>query len=129
MSLLQSSHLLAFDSDDEEMAGDSSQSSDSVNQFSNNNQRTSSGARGSSGPITIEMFYNAMQQVLNPSSRAEVTAQPSTAEPDSQNLQTQINLMHEMGLTNDGINVQALQVTNGDVQAAIELVLSGFGEN
>lgn len=124
-----SSQLLAFDSDDEEMAGDSSQSSDSANQYSNNNQRTSSGARGSAGPITIEMFYNAMQQVLNPNSRSETTARASTAEPDSQNLQTQINLMHEMGLTNDGINVQALQVTNGDVQAAIELVLSGFGEN
>lgn len=35
--------------------------------------------------------------------------------------------MHEMGLFNDPINLQALAVSNGDVETAINLVLSGLG--
>ncbi|CAB0034247.1 unnamed protein product [Trichogramma brassicae] len=46
-----------------------------------------------------------------------------------QNLQQQITLMNEMGLHDDAINLQALQVTNGDVQAAIELVLNALTDN
>jgi len=33
--------------------------------------------------------------------------------------------MHELGLTDDTLNVQALHATGGDVHAAIDIVFSG----
>jgi ABC-type branched-subunit amino acid transport system substrate-binding protein len=36
----------------------------------------------------------------------------------------QLQQMREMGLRDQVFNLQALQITNGDVQAAIELVMS-----
>lgn len=170
-------------SDDEEMAGDSSQSSDSTQpSYSANQSRSQINANmlasaisraqrstsasgniggpsssfsplntGGSGVITFEMFNQAMQQAVASSSTATVSTNPSnsslnssqsspslaslstpqsnTPSSNSNDLQRQISLMHEMGLRNDGVNIQALQITNGDVQAAIELVLSGFGDN
>ncbi|XP_014207350.1 ubiquitin-like protein 7 [Copidosoma floridanum] len=99
----------------------------------------------SGGVITFEMFYQAMQQafasnpsVNNPGNSVPAVPQAPTppvssnTTPNSSaplNLERQIAIMHEMGLPYDYINIQALQITNGDVQAAIELVLSGFGDN
>ena len=37
--------------------------------------------------------------------------------------------LHELGLQDDTVNIQALHFTNGDVQAAIELVFNGFSNN
>jgi hypothetical protein len=92
------------------------------------------------GVITFEMFNQAMQQAFASSSVANDPANPIQPAPSSipftapqntspaNDMQRQITIMHEMGLENDAINIQALQITNGDVQAAIELVLSGFGD-
>lgn len=86
--------------------------------------------------ITSEMFLQAMQQAFESSSNSASTAatpttpiSPATSQPQTQNIQNQLNLMHEMGLLDDTVNIQALHFTNGDVQAAIELVFSGFGDN
>jgi ubiquilin len=40
-------------------------------------------------------------------------------------LSRQLQQMHELGLTDDTLNVQALQATGGDVHAAIDIVFSG----
>ncbi|XP_051157872.1 ubiquitin-like protein 7 [Leptopilina boulardi] len=150
-------------SDDEEMAGDSSQSSDStqpslLNRYPSNSAVTTAqlaaalsrtGARGfpysggtlsssssssrasrNSGVITTEMFSQAMQQAFafNPSSNVSTPSTP-TSPPQSVDIQRQLAQMHEIGLLDDSVNLQALQITNGDVQAAIELVFSGFSDN
>ena len=40
-------------------------------------------------------------------------------------LSRQLQQMHELGLTDDAVNLQALQATGGDVHAAIDIVFSG----
>lgn len=83
----------------------------------------------SSNIITNEMFSNAIQQALG----ASYTASPSTPsnngeetiETITQRLQPQLRQMHEIGLTNDVVNIRALQATSGDVETAIDLVFNG----
>jgi len=94
--------------------------------------------------ITSEMFGNALQQAfassqsLSPATTNPTTtfASPTTTprnigetfEAMTRRLQPQIQQMREMGLINEAVNIRALQTTSGDVQAAIELVLSGAFE-
>ncbi|XP_018326080.1 ubiquitin-like protein 7 [Agrilus planipennis] len=89
-----------------------------------------------SSVITSEMFSNAIQQAFasspafgsNSSPFFAPVSSPSPADAVDTVIsrwQSQLRQMHEMGLTNDIVNVRALQTTSGDVQAAIELVLSG----
>ena len=40
-------------------------------------------------------------------------------------LSRQLQQMHELGLTDDAVNLQALQATGGDVHAAIDIVFGG----
>lgn len=87
--------------------------------------------------ITSEMFSSAIQQAFgaafgastpstpNPSSNTNRSGEEETIEGITRRLQPQLRQMREMGLTNDSVNVRALQATSGDVQAAIELVFSG----
>lgn len=109
---------------------------------------STSGSSGvsNSGLITTEMFTQAIQQAFASAPAApsnSLTSAASTgippvsaplpliqpAIPQISDLERQLAQMHEMGLQDDTVNVQALQFTNGDVQAAIELVFSGFSEN
>ncbi|XP_011696390.1 PREDICTED: ubiquitin-like protein 7 [Wasmannia auropunctata] len=93
----------------------------------------------STGVITSQMFMEAMRQaaLATNSNPQQPAASPATSlspvlplfSPPINDLQRQLAQMHEMGLQDDTINVQALQFTNGDVQAAIELVFSGFYDN
>lgn len=93
----------------------------------------------STGVVTPQMFMEAMRQVAlataNPVAQAASSPVASLSpilppiSPQATDLQRQLAQMHEMGLQDDMLNVQALQFTNGDVQAAIELVFSGFGDN
>ncbi|KAK4881421.1 hypothetical protein RN001_004740 [Aquatica leii] len=90
---------------------------------------------GTSNIITSEMFNSAMQQAFatsqsqNSSSNANSSPLASTVaetfEAMTRRLQPQLQQMREIGLVNEAINIRALQTTSGDVQAAIELVLSG----
>ncbi|XP_011879648.1 PREDICTED: ubiquitin-like protein 7 isoform X2 [Vollenhovia emeryi] len=93
----------------------------------------------STGVITSQMFMEAMRQAAlatNSNSQQPATS-PATSlspvlplfSPPINDLQRQLAQMHEMGLQDDTVNIQALQFTNGDVQAAIELVFSGFYDN
>lgn len=97
------------------------------------------GNQSSGGVITPQMFMEAMRQAAlatNPNLQ-QATASPLASlppmlpsfSPPVTDLQRQLAQMHEMGLQDDTVNIQALQFTNGDVQAAIELVFSGFNDN
>lgn len=103
---------------------------------------------GSSGLISNSMFTNALSQALissgntatssnasTPSSTTSSTTNPATAAAtnlpgSSDNLSeryaNELQMMREMGLFEDLINIQALAISNGDVEAAINLVLSGL---
>ncbi|XP_011499065.1 PREDICTED: ubiquitin-like protein 7 [Ceratosolen solmsi marchali] len=146
-------------SDDEEMAADSSQSSDSTQPSNNVNQprnesnsvmntdpvlaaitaslfnpnNVSNPDIGSSnsnnmGQITFEMFNQAMQQAFASNPATNNPTNPVQADPPtSGNLV--LSLMHDMGLEDDALNIRALRITNGDIEAAVELLLCGFGVN
>lgn len=80
--------------------------------------------------ITNEMFNNAMQQAFaNVSSNSPSTggsqSEEESIESITRRLAPQLNQMRELGLNNLVTNIQALQATGGDVQAAIDLVFSG----
>lgn len=34
--------------------------------------------------------------------------------------------LRKLGFVNDAVNIQALQLANGDLEAAVNLILSGF---
>ncbi|CAH1170270.1 unnamed protein product [Phaedon cochleariae] len=104
-------------------------------QFNTNSAGVPSTTNSGSQLITNEMFSNAIQQAFafgggpaTPSSNVNSgTSAPSEEDSHEASLrkwQAQLQQMHEMGLVNDLVNVRALKATNGDVNAAIELVLS-----
>lgn len=106
------------------------------------------GASQSSGSlISNSMFSNALSQALSAAGAGGTTGastQSTSAQPNSTQTASAVNLpgandnlaeryanelqtMREMGLFEELINIQALVVSNGDVEAAINLVLSGLG--
>ncbi|XP_052280464.1 ubiquitin-like protein 7 isoform X1 [Dreissena polymorpha] len=68
---------------------------------------TSTAAQGHPRPITQDFFQQAILQ-----------AQSST-------ITSQLQQMQEMGITDENVARQALQATNGDLQAAIDLIFGG----
>ncbi|CAH2049149.1 unnamed protein product, partial [Iphiclides podalirius] len=100
---------------------------------------TESSTPTSSGPsravITTEMFSEAISEAINRAGNrnAGTPMDQSNAASSSQspvgsrdeNFFTQLNHMHEMGLLDDALNVRALLICSGDVNAAINLVFSG----
>ncbi|KAM3965605.1 ubiquitin-like protein 7 [Aphomia sociella] len=88
--------------------------------------------------ITPEMFRDAISEAIasNRGGSARDSAgtpmEQSTAASSSQSpvardedFVTQLHHMHEMGLLDDALNVRALLICSGDVNAAINLVFSG----
>ncbi len=70
--------------------------------------------------ITPDMFRAAMEQAM-----ASATARPQQPSDEEK-----IEKMREMGIVDEGLARQALKVMDGDLQAAIDLILSGWvGEN
>lgn len=89
-------------------------------------------------PITHEMLNSAVQTALglsvpgNPataSSPSTLSSSPGGLPPDlvdpAATYQSQLQQLRDMGLSNDAASVRALVATNGDVQAALELL---FGD-
>ncbi|XP_054287063.1 ubiquitin-like protein 7 [Macrosteles quadrilineatus] len=131
-------------SDDEEM--DSSQSSDSqpANRHAITAAQLASALASANSPspgalqsqdgggITSEMFNQAMQRAI-----ASVVGQPGTPAPEADapeggagtlgqaQLAQQMQQMRELGLTDDAVNLQALQLAQGNLHAAVDLVFSG----
>ncbi|KAK3866414.1 hypothetical protein Pcinc_028056 [Petrolisthes cinctipes] len=95
-----------------------------------NTPALSAGAPATPGPITHEMFSNALQNALAASaSRASGPSSSSSSGPPSAtvqipNLEESLQLMREMGIPDEDLSRQALQATNGDVQAAVNLIFA-----
>lgn len=88
--------------------------------------------------ITPEMFSEAISEAMNRAgstrntagtpmeqSTAASSSQSPVAREGSEDFSTQLNHMHEMGLLDDALNIRALLISSGDVNAAINLVFSG----
>lgn len=102
-------------------------------QFNTNSAGIPSQNSGTSNIITNEMFSNAIQQAINfgGSNRSPGTTNNTSQEQQEESFENlnrqweaQLKQMHEMGLLDDTVNIRALKAVNGDVNAAIELVLS-----
>lgn len=77
--------------------------------------------------ISAAAFEMAMQQALAsaaPLADASAGFMNSSSQPQEER-QNQLQLLREMGITDDAMSLRALEVTNGDVQAALELL---FGD-
>ncbi|XP_042877169.1 ubiquitin-like protein 7 isoform X2 [Penaeus japonicus] len=132
-------------SDDEEM--DAEQSGDSAGGSRNSGSvafqpitpaqlaaalASATGASAGPGPITHEMFSTALQNALAasasrasvPSSSSSSSSAPPSASVQIPNLDENLQLMREMGILDEDLSRQALQATNGDVQAAVNLIFA-----
>jgi len=94
----------------------------------------SSASTPGAGRITTDMFQQAIQQALlgmgSPSQSQPVGSPTSTAalntDADSGDLASKVNTMKEMGIVDEGLALQALQIMGGDLQAAVDLIFSGW---
>lgn len=111
------------------------------------NDAASSSSSGGTGPstsassaiagrITSSMFSDALSAALNsaapalPASTASnvpeaIVTPPTDMESNSARYATELQTMRDMGLIDDQVNLQALILCNGDVDAAINLLFSG----
>ena len=73
------------------------------------------------------MFQQAMQQALMASQAAHggQTGQNTQESADS-DLASKVERMREMGIVDEGLALQALQIMGGDLQAAVDLIFSGW---
>lgn len=115
-------------------AGESSRTTSSATESG-----TPTGGPSSTRPlITPEMFSEAISEAMNRAgstrntagtpmdqSTAASSSQSPVAREAGQDFSTQLNHMHEMGLLDDALNIRALLICSGDVNAAINLVFSG----
>lgn len=92
--------------------------------FNTNSAGMPSTPTGSNNVITSEMFSSAIQQALGGPPTPNRN-EGESLESITRRLQPQLQQMHEIGLRNDSVNIRALQATNGDVEAAIDLVFNG----
>lgn len=105
-------------------------------------------ASGSSGGITSSLLGDALSHALGqvmpsmggvgqsapPPAAADVSMASETSESGQSGQSSSLHeryaselvVMQEMGLNDQQMNLQALEVTNGDVEAAINLVFSAF---
>ncbi len=77
-----------------------------------------------------------MQNLLNPTNATansqQVTPTSTNQQQPQQNvsdeaLASKLELMHEFGFLDDDLNLRALQITEGNVEAAISLIVEGDG--
>lgn len=96
-------------------AGPSTSRGASTSAFSPVIPSTSRGTRASSSrpTITRDMVSEAMASVMNISQQ-------------SSQLQSQLQQLRDMGITDDALSIQALTATGGNVQAALDLIFEGL---
>nr|XP_058963532.1 ubiquitin-like protein 7 isoform X2 [Pocillopora verrucosa] len=96
-------------------AGPSTSRGASTSAFSPVIPSTSRGTRASSSrpTITRDMVSEAVASVMNISQQ-------------SSQLQSQLQQLRDMGITDDALSIQALTATGGNVQAALDLIFEGL---
>ncbi|XP_059619674.1 ubiquitin-like protein 7 [Phlebotomus argentipes] len=78
-------------------------------------------------PISTSMLNDVLSRIgTAPGSQQASSESPATGQavPPAQQFAAELQRMREMGFLDDRVNLQALQVCNGDVEAAINLVFS-----
>lgn len=102
---------------------------------------SASSSSAGSGMISNSLLSNALSQALlghgqspvTPANPTPIQADATALNPPTENdnlaerYANELHTMREMGLFEEMINIQALVLSNGDVEAAINLVLSGLG--
>lgn len=83
---------------------------------------TTASVNSPSSRITSDMFQAAMMQALTGMSGGG-QQQTQAVEPD---YSEQVARMKEMGIIDEGLAIRALQLNGGDLQAAVNLILSGW---
>lgn len=91
-----------------------------------------------SGGLFFErsQFQNIMQQIMSqqqqpqavqaqPNRAAQSIATPTPTQQVSTDLAAKLEQMHEFGFFDDALNMRALEVTEGNVEAAISLIIEG----
>jgi DNA mismatch repair ATPase MutL len=73
--------------------------------------------------LNRDYFHNVMSQLLGQSAPTQTT--PGSAVLTDEVLAQRLEQLHEFGFWDDEKNVRALQLTNGDVEAAINLMVEG----
>jgi len=91
---------------------------------SGGSSRPLSAATTPSARITSDMFAAAMQAAMGAAAAPPAAAAAGPAPADD--LAAQVGRMREMGIADEGLAVRALQVMGGDLQAAVDLILSGW---
>lgn len=66
------------------------------------------------------------QQAATPSFSQPSTSNSSPSSNTTRNFASQLQQMRDLGITEEAIALQALEATNGDVQAAVNLIFSDF---
>lgn len=103
-------------------------------------QRLSRGSSGTSAAqstattpgalrITADMFQAAMQQAMlgMGGGSGPVTPAPAVQAPAPlPDWSSQLSTMRDMGIVDEGLATRALQVMGGDLQAAVDLIFSGW---
>lgn len=83
----------------------------------------------SSNRITASMFSDALSQALNNTSASipqpPIITPPTEVPSNEVTYASQLEQMRDIGLIDEHINMQALLLCNGDVDAAINLIFSG----
>ncbi|XP_072551069.1 ubiquitin-like protein 7b [Salminus brasiliensis] len=79
---------------------------------------SSSGSSVAAGtPVTTSLFSQALQQALQASGVSSLQGR----------WQTQMQQLRDMGIRDEDLALRALQATDGDLQAALELIFAGGG--
>ena len=111
----------------------SSSSSSTASRSTSTRMPASSPASTTSGPrITPEMLsmalgsVNATPPTSTPSTLSSSTAPPVTSPPAPRDWSAELGRMRELGLLNDAENIRALEASNGNVDAAVELIYSQY---
>ncbi|XP_028812229.1 ubiquitin-like protein 7b [Denticeps clupeoides] len=72
-------------------------------------------SRTAGTPVTSDLFNQALQQALQASSVTSMQGR----------WQSQMQQLRDMGIRDEELMLRALQATNGDIQAALELIFAG----
>jgi len=91
----------------------------------------SSASTPGAGRITTDMFQQAIQQALMGMGGGGQGQQAPSQEVGGQGgedaeLTSKVERMKEMGIVDEGLALQALQIMGGDLQAAVDLIFSGW---
>ncbi|CAH3029080.1 unnamed protein product [Porites evermanni] len=79
----------------------------------------------SAGPSTSSGTSTSRQTITRDMVREAMASARSVAHTSSQ-MQSQLQQLRDMGITDDALSLQALSATGGDVQAALELIFEGL---